>query len=118
MYFISLHIDFLWWPFLEDGYDETLVPLDYQSAGQIRDDDLFNTLVGPMRKGVTLTVRTRCEKFVFFILSLITSIRQYKNYASLHHLLCFELKSMLVTVHHGLLPFGKSSCGDRINLSI
>jgi len=33
----------------EDGYDETLVPLDYDSAGQIRDDDLFKILVGPMK---------------------------------------------------------------------
>eukprot|EP00561_Arcocellulus_cornucervis_P014239 CAMPEP_0185801206 /NCGR_PEP_ID=MMETSP1322-20130828/1313_1 /TAXON_ID=265543 /ORGANISM="Minutocellus polymorphus, Strain RCC2270" /LENGTH=322 /DNA_ID=CAMNT_0028496895 /DNA_START=43 /DNA_END=1011 /DNA_ORIENTATION=- len=44
----------------KDGYDETLVPLDYQSAGQIRDDELFNTLVGPMRKGVTLTCIMDC----------------------------------------------------------
>ena len=51
-----LHPSHFFWYSSEDGYDETLVPLDYQSAGQIRDDDLFNTLVGPMRKGVTLTV--------------------------------------------------------------
>jgi hypothetical protein len=44
----------------KDGYDETMVPLDYESAGQIRDDDLFNTLVGPMPKGVTMTVVMDC----------------------------------------------------------
>jgi len=44
----------------KDGYDETLVPLDYQSAGQIRDDDLFNTLVGPMKKGVQATCIMDC----------------------------------------------------------
>lgn len=38
-----------------DGYDESLVPLDYASAGQIRDDDLFKELVGPMKEGVTMT---------------------------------------------------------------
>lgn len=43
-----------------DGYDETLVPLDYQNGGQIRDDDLFNTLVGPMKKGVQLTSIMDC----------------------------------------------------------
>mmetsp|Transcript_6831 Transcript_6831/g.13341 ORF Transcript_6831/g.13341 Transcript_6831/m.13341 type:complete len:351 (-) Transcript_6831:1263-2315(-) len=43
-----------------DGYDETLVPLDYQRAGQIRDDDIFNTLIGPMPKGVTLTCIMDC----------------------------------------------------------
>jgi len=39
----------------EDGYDETLVPLDYANSGQIRDDDLFITLVQPMAEGVNLT---------------------------------------------------------------
>lgn len=37
----------------EDGYDETLVPLDYERNGQIRDDELFKTFVGPLRAGVT-----------------------------------------------------------------
>mmetsp|Transcript_41601 Transcript_41601/g.50616 ORF Transcript_41601/g.50616 Transcript_41601/m.50616 type:complete len:313 (-) Transcript_41601:202-1140(-) len=44
----------------EDGYDETLVPLDYNSAGQIRDDDLFKILVGAMPAGVTLTCLMDC----------------------------------------------------------
>jgi len=44
----------------EDGYDETLIPLDYQSAGQIRDDDVFKTLVGAMPAGVTLTCLMDC----------------------------------------------------------
>ena len=39
----------------KDGYDETLVPVDYNSAGQIRDDDIFSTLIGPMAKGVVMT---------------------------------------------------------------
>jgi len=43
-----------------DGYDETLIPVDYQRAGQIRDDDVFSTLVGPMRRGVTLTCIMDC----------------------------------------------------------
>jgi len=44
----------------KDGYDETLVPVDFQSAGQIRDDDVFTTLVGPMAKGVTMTCVYDC----------------------------------------------------------
>lgn len=44
----------------EDGYDETLIPVDYQSAGQIRDDDVFTTLVGAMPAGVTLTCLMDC----------------------------------------------------------
>lgn len=44
----------------EDGYDETMIPVDFQSAGQIRDDDLFRYLVGPMKAGVTLTALMDC----------------------------------------------------------
>lgn len=44
----------------EDGYDETLVPLDYENAGQIRDDDLFRILVQPMPEGVALTCVMDC----------------------------------------------------------
>jgi len=43
-----------------DGYDETLVPLDYQEAGQIRDDDIFSTLIGPMPRNVTMTCVMDC----------------------------------------------------------
>ena len=35
----------------EDGYDETLVPVDFQRSGQIRDDDIFKMLVKPLRAG-------------------------------------------------------------------
>lgn len=37
-----------------DGYDEALVPVDYQTAGLIRDDDLYDVVVKPMRDGVHL----------------------------------------------------------------
>ena len=38
-----------------DGYDETLIPLDFEKSGQIRDDDVLRVLVSPMAAGVTLT---------------------------------------------------------------
>ena len=44
----------------EDGYDETLVPLDYNTAGQIKDDDVFNTLVTKVPAGATLTCIMDC----------------------------------------------------------
>jgi metacaspase-1 len=44
----------------KDGYDETLVPVDYQTASQIRDDDLFSALIGPMPKGVVMTCVMDC----------------------------------------------------------
>ena len=44
----------------EDGYDETLIPVDYQSAGQIRDDVVYSELVGRMPEGSTLTCLMDC----------------------------------------------------------
>ena len=40
----------------EDGMDETLVPLDYQRNGQIRDDEVFTRMVAPLPEGCQLTV--------------------------------------------------------------
>mmetsp|Transcript_33125 Transcript_33125/g.68088 ORF Transcript_33125/g.68088 Transcript_33125/m.68088 type:complete len:246 (+) Transcript_33125:429-1166(+) len=44
----------------DDGYDETLIPIDFQSEGQIRDDDLLKYLVQPMCEGVTMTCLMDC----------------------------------------------------------
>ena len=44
----------------EDGYDETLIPLDYGTEGQIRDDDLLKNLVIPMARGVFVTSIMDC----------------------------------------------------------
>lgn len=44
----------------EDGFDETLVPVDYQSEGFIRDDDIFKILVGPLPAGSTMTAVMDC----------------------------------------------------------
>jgi len=44
----------------EDGRDETLIPVDFQSAGQIRDDDLLKYLVMPMSEGVLMTCLMDC----------------------------------------------------------
>jgi hypothetical protein len=40
--------------------DEALCPVDYASAGVIRDDDVFAILVSPMPKDVTLTCVMDC----------------------------------------------------------
>jgi hypothetical protein len=37
-----------------DGYDETLIPVDYQKAGQIRDDTIFKLVVAPLPEGTRL----------------------------------------------------------------
>ena len=44
----------------DDGYDETLIPVDFQRSSQIRDDDLLKYLVKPMREGVLMTCLMDC----------------------------------------------------------
>jgi hypothetical protein len=44
----------------DDGFDETLIPVDFKRAGQIIDDDILKILVKPMRQGVTVTVLMDC----------------------------------------------------------
>jgi len=44
----------------DDGYDETLIPLDYKTAGQIVDDELFTTFICALSSGVTLTCLMDC----------------------------------------------------------
>lgn len=43
-----------------DKMDETLVPVDYMEAGQIRDDDIFDWLVKKIPAGCHLTVIMDC----------------------------------------------------------
>jgi len=43
-----------------DGMDEALCPVDYESAGLVRDDDVFAILVMPLREGVQLTCVMDC----------------------------------------------------------
>jgi uncharacterized caspase-like protein len=43
-----------------DGQDETLVPVDYQKAGMITDDDVHGALVAPLQRGVRLTAVFDC----------------------------------------------------------
>jgi len=48
------------WKEEEDGYDEALVPVDYQEgAGMIRDDDLYEILVKPLAQGAHLVSLVR-----------------------------------------------------------
>ncbi|KAK9459095.1 caspase domain-containing protein [Lipomyces oligophaga] len=39
----------------DDGYDEVIYPLDFQTAGHITDDDLHAIMVSPLQSGVRLT---------------------------------------------------------------
>lgn len=44
----------------DDGYDETLIPVDYKRAGHIVDDEIYDILVRPMSKGVLVTALIDC----------------------------------------------------------
>eukprot|EP00668_Euglena_longa_P040724 GGOE01053618.1.p1 GENE.GGOE01053618.1~~GGOE01053618.1.p1 ORF type:complete len:455 (+),score=79.26 GGOE01053618.1:27-1367(+) len=43
-----------------DGYDETILPVDFKSAGQIVDDEIFDLLVRPLPSGVRMTAVMDC----------------------------------------------------------
>ena len=44
----------------EDGRDETLIPVDFKKAGQIRDDELLEKFIVPMASNVTVTCLMDC----------------------------------------------------------
>jgi len=44
----------------DDGYDEALVPLDYQDSGMLLDDDLFNILIEPLKQNVHMVSLMDC----------------------------------------------------------
>lgn len=44
----------------EDGKDETLIPVDFQQTGQIRDDELLEKFIVPMAEDVTVTCLMDC----------------------------------------------------------
>eukprot|EP00928_Gymnodinium_smaydae_P098805 TRINITY_DN9267_c0_g1_i5.p1 TRINITY_DN9267_c0_g1~~TRINITY_DN9267_c0_g1_i5.p1 ORF type:complete len:350 (-),score=48.20 TRINITY_DN9267_c0_g1_i5:272-1321(-) len=43
-----------------DGMDEALCPVDFETSGMLRDDDLYKTLVKPLGEGVQLTCLIDC----------------------------------------------------------
>lgn len=44
----------------EDGYDEALVPVDFNEAGLLLDDDLFDILIEPLAEGVHMVSLMDC----------------------------------------------------------
>jgi len=55
MYYVSLY-----YLLLASGFDQTLLPLDYETAGPILDDDVHDVLCKSLRKGVRLTAIFDC----------------------------------------------------------
>jgi hypothetical protein len=56
----------------EDGYDESLVPLDYQKKGMIRDDDLYEIIVKGMPVGVHVVCLVRILLYSMLVQVLIS----------------------------------------------
>merc|ERR1712176_446986 len=75
----------------DDGFDETLIPVDYQSAGQIVDDDLCEHLVKAMPAGVLATSLMDCchsgtvldLPYTFTAKEMEEKQQYYKNYKEL-----------------------------------
>lgn len=44
----------------QDGYDETLIPVDFQTKGMLRDDDLLEYVIKPLKRGVFVTSVMDC----------------------------------------------------------
>jgi len=44
----------------EDGYDETILPTDFDHAGMIVDDEIFDTICAPLPSGAKLTAVMDC----------------------------------------------------------
>mmetsp|Transcript_40756 Transcript_40756/g.74406 ORF Transcript_40756/g.74406 Transcript_40756/m.74406 type:complete len:527 (+) Transcript_40756:52-1632(+) len=44
----------------EDGYDETICPEDFESAGMVVDDEIFDIIVAPLPHGAKLTAVMDC----------------------------------------------------------
>ena len=44
----------------DDGFDEALVPVDYQDNGLVRDDDLLDIIIKPLPEGVSLVCLYDC----------------------------------------------------------
>ena len=87
----------------EDGFDETLIPVDFQRSGQIIDDDLFKELVRPMSTGVLMTCLMDCchsgtvlDLPYRFTADTVQDIRLLARYLmSEPHLIPFEPESWL-----------------------
>src|SRR3989338_3231687 len=43
-----------------DGFDETVLPCDYATAGQITDDEMFSIMIQPLPPGARFTAVMDC----------------------------------------------------------
>lgn len=66
--------------FEEDCMNETLIPVDYQSAGQIVDDEIFEAMIRNLRSGVKITaVMDCCHSGTGLDLPFTLDVGMFKN---------------------------------------
>jgi len=95
----------------ESGYDSSLVPVDYQSAGQIIDDEILDILVKPMKAGVHVTaVMDSCHSGTVFDLPYKLKLNAYDygrneqfnhtHHQQQHHHQQYDGDNMLMNLWH------------------
>ncbi|KAM7478981.1 hypothetical protein LguiA_027194 [Lonicera macranthoides] len=62
-----------------DGFDETICPVDFKTEGMILDNEINDTIVRPLKKGVTLhAIIDACHSGTILDLPLIYNIKEDK----------------------------------------
>lgn len=65
-----------------DGFDETICPLDFKTAGVILDNEINDTIVRPLKPGVRLhAIVDSCHSGTILDLSFIYNLKEYVQYS-------------------------------------
>ncbi|KAG8368663.1 hypothetical protein BUALT_Bualt15G0069200 [Buddleja alternifolia] len=95
-----------------DGYDESILPVDYQTEGRILDDELNETIVRPLPKGATLhSIIDTCFSGTLLDLPNVCRIKRQGNYRWEDH--CIPHAAYKGT--SGGLAISISACDDHQN---
>lgn len=72
-----------------DGFDESICPLDFKTAGVILDNEINDTIVRPLKPGVRLhAIVDSCHSGTILDLSYIYNLKEYVQYWSLSLEVC------------------------------
>lgn len=64
-----------------DGFDETICPLDFKTAGVILDNEINDTIVRPLKPGVRLhAIVDSCHSGTILDLSYVYNLKEYVQY--------------------------------------
>lgn len=61
-----------------DGFDETICPVDFKTEGMILDNEINDSIVRPLKKGVTLhAIIDACHSGTILDLPYVYNIKEY-----------------------------------------